>query len=191
MSLCPSLSAFRFSAEGVIDLGIIDPIDEELPQVNHHLDDVDDENDGGAAMGEEGGEVPYAGHDYGGDNPVDFFDDGGGDGAGYGEGYGYGYGDEGNGEGQQGGGGGGGGGERDLVLSMDGNGDQMFDYFDASLTKNWAGPEHWKMRRTVVSKNGLSLFSLIFPSRSPWSPLTIFFSLPRSRRRSRHYRQAT
>lgn len=26
------------------------------------------------------------------------------------------------------------------------NGDGFFDYFDQRLTKNWAGPEHWKMR---------------------------------------------
>ncbi|CEH16137.1 Chromosome condensation complex Condensin, subunit H [Ceraceosorus bombacis] len=25
----------------------------------------------------------------------------------------------------------------------------MFDYFDRQLTKNWAGPEHWKMRKGV------------------------------------------
>jgi condensin complex subunit 2 len=29
---------------------------------------------------------------------------------------------------------------------VDLNGDGFFDYFDQRLTKNWAGPEHWKMR---------------------------------------------
>ncbi|KAM0789862.1 hypothetical protein ACM66B_006708 [Microbotryomycetes sp. NB124-2] len=36
---------------------------------------------------------------------------------------------------------------RDFVVSADGTGEQMLDYFDTKLTKNWAGPEHWKMRR--------------------------------------------
>lgn len=51
-------------------------------------------------------------------------------------------------------------GERDLVMSMDGNGranggggeedaEGLFDYFDGKMKKNWAGPEHWKMRRNV------------------------------------------
>ena len=31
------------------------------------------------------------------------------------------------------------------------NGDAMFDYFDQKIMKNWAGPEHWKMRRAVPS----------------------------------------
>ncbi|MBW0496405.1 hypothetical protein O181_036120 [Austropuccinia psidii MF-1] len=29
----------------------------------------------------------------------------------------------------------------------------MFDYFDKSLKKSWAGPEHWKLRRTVAFKS--------------------------------------
>ncbi|KAI0077719.1 barren [Panus rudis PR-1116 ss-1] len=43
--------------------------------------------------------------------------------------------------------------ERDLVLAMtdadkDGGG-MMMDYFDQSFLKNWAGPEHWKLRKVV------------------------------------------
>ncbi|CAL1714981.1 unnamed protein product [Somion occarium] len=43
--------------------------------------------------------------------------------------------------------------ERDLVLAMtdadkDGEG-MMMDYFDQSFLKNWAGPEHWKLRKVV------------------------------------------
>ncbi|KAJ7695086.1 condensin complex subunit 2/barren [Mycena rosella] len=39
----------------------------------------------------------------------------------------------------------------ELVMAMtDADGDGgMMDYFDKSLTKNWAGPEHWKMRKPI------------------------------------------
>ena len=40
--------------------------------------------------------------------------------------------------------------ERDLVLAMtDAEGGVMMDYFDQSFLKNWAGPEHWKLRKVV------------------------------------------
>ena len=41
--------------------------------------------------------------------------------------------------------------ERALIMAMtDADaGDGMLDYFDQSLLKNWAGPEHWKLRKTV------------------------------------------
>lgn len=41
--------------------------------------------------------------------------------------------------------------ERDLVMAMtDADGDSgMMDYFDQNFLKNWAGPEHWKLRRPV------------------------------------------
>jgi condensin complex subunit 2 len=41
--------------------------------------------------------------------------------------------------------------ERALIMAMtDAEGDGgMLDYFDQSLLKNWAGPEHWKLRKTV------------------------------------------
>ncbi|KAG8905046.1 hypothetical protein FRB99_000782 [Tulasnella sp. 403] len=29
------------------------------------------------------------------------------------------------------------------------DGDDMLDYFDAAVMKNWAGPEHWKLRRPI------------------------------------------
>ncbi|KAF8492503.1 condensin complex subunit 2/barren [Gautieria morchelliformis] len=41
--------------------------------------------------------------------------------------------------------------ERDLVMAMtdvDGEGGMM-DYFDQNFLKNWAGPEHWKLRKPV------------------------------------------
>lgn len=39
--------------------------------------------------------------------------------------------------------------DRDLVLAMaDGDGGTL-DYFDQNILKNWAGPEHWKLRKVV------------------------------------------
>ena len=38
----------------------------------------------------------------------------------------------------------------ELVMAMANTGGQdMLDYFDASVIKNWAGPEHWKMRKVI------------------------------------------
>ena len=49
----------------------------------------------------------------------------------------------------------------ELVMAMaDGGGQDMLDYFDASVTKNWAGPEHWKMRK-VIRKGQSSLYSVL------------------------------
>lgn len=41
--------------------------------------------------------------------------------------------------------------ERNLVMAMSGDGDGggMMDYFDQNFLKNWAGPEHWKLRKVV------------------------------------------
>ncbi|TFY72916.1 hypothetical protein EVG20_g107 [Dentipellis fragilis] len=41
--------------------------------------------------------------------------------------------------------------ERDLVMAMaDADADGgMMDYFDQNFLKNWAGPEHWKLRKVV------------------------------------------
>ncbi|KAG6817537.1 hypothetical protein H0H87_007505 [Tephrocybe sp. NHM501043] len=41
--------------------------------------------------------------------------------------------------------------ERDLVMAMtDADGDGgMMDYFDQNFLKNWAGPEHWKLRKVI------------------------------------------
>ncbi|KAJ3485576.1 hypothetical protein NLJ89_g11890 [Agrocybe chaxingu] len=39
--------------------------------------------------------------------------------------------------------------ERDFVLAMaDGDGGTL-DYFDQNFHKNWAGPEHWKLRKVI------------------------------------------
>jgi len=50
--------------------------------------------------------------------------------------------------------------ERDLVMAMtdaDAEGGMM-DYFDQNFLKNWAGPEHWKLRK-VVRRRKVSLLS--------------------------------
>ncbi|KAF9462939.1 condensin complex subunit 2/barren [Collybia nuda] len=41
--------------------------------------------------------------------------------------------------------------ERDLIMAMtDADGDEgMMDYFDQNFLKNWAGPEHWKLRKVI------------------------------------------
>ncbi|KAL0953512.1 hypothetical protein HGRIS_004736 [Hohenbuehelia grisea] len=41
--------------------------------------------------------------------------------------------------------------ERELVMAMtDGDAEGgMMDYFDQTFLKNWAGPEHWKLRKTI------------------------------------------
>jgi condensin complex subunit 2 len=39
---------------------------------------------------------------------------------------------------------------RDLVLAMaDADDEGMMDYFNQNFLKNWAGPEHWKLRKVV------------------------------------------
>jgi hypothetical protein len=51
------------------------------------------------------------------------------------------------------------------MTDADGDGG-MLDYFDQSLLKNWAGPEHWKLRKTVRRRS----YSLHFryPFLTPW-----------------------
>ncbi|KDN49553.1 hypothetical protein K437DRAFT_255223 [Tilletiaria anomala UBC 951] len=42
----------------------------------------------------------------------------------------------------------------DIRAAADGeDGNGLFDYFDQRLAKNWAGPEHWKMRRALPTGN--------------------------------------
>jgi condensin complex subunit 2 len=54
--------------------------------------------------------------------------------------------------------------ERELVLAMTGDGDGeeggMMDYFDQNFLKNWAGPEHWKLRK-VVRRREFFFFGII------------------------------
>lgn len=40
--------------------------------------------------------------------------------------------------------------ERDFVMAMtDADAGGMMDYFDQNFLKNWAGPEHWKLRKVI------------------------------------------
>jgi condensin complex subunit 2 len=49
--------------------------------------------------------------------------------------------------------------QRDLVMAMaDADENGALDYFDKNFMKNWAGPEHWKVR-TAIKKRLRSYFS--------------------------------
>lgn len=48
--------------------------------------------------------------------------------------------------------------DKDLVLA-EGDGDIMFDYFDQGVVRNWAGPEHWKLRKVVRRRTFISSVS--------------------------------
>lgn len=158
MALCPSLASFRFSPDANIDLGILNPDDEPLivgdvkaPNPGGPLDfalpDYDDFNNqdfGGGA--EDDDDVNEFGRTSAGE--IDFFaSDAGAQAIGESApGYVYGQAEPLDPRRASG----------DVVMSMDGPRDQMFNYFDSRLTKNWAGPEHWKMRRFAPKKGSCS-----------------------------------
>lgn len=49
--------------------------------------------------------------------------------------------------------------QRELIMAMiEDGGASMMDYFDSSVVKNWAGPEHWKLRK-VIRKRKSKLIS--------------------------------
>ncbi|CAG8446230.1 9591_t:CDS:10 [Dentiscutata heterogama] len=39
--------------------------------------------------------------------------------------------------------------EKDYVMAMANNTNDTFQYFDSAFLRNWAGPEHWKLKRVV------------------------------------------
>jgi condensin complex subunit 2 len=43
--------------------------------------------------------------------------------------------------------------ERDYVMAMSNNENELFSYFDSAFLRNWAGPEHWKLKRVKKSKS--------------------------------------
>lgn len=49
--------------------------------------------------------------------------------------------------------------ERDLVMAMTDADGGMLDYFDQAFLKNWAGPEHWKLRKVVRKRTLLMIIS--------------------------------
>lgn len=52
--------------------------------------------------------------------------------------------------------------DRDLLVGMNQeDGALMLDYFNPSITKNWAGPEHWKLRKVVRRRKHFALSTLL------------------------------
>lgn len=41
-----------------------------------------------------------------------------------------------------------------LDILANGENNELFSYFDTTFAKNWAGPEHWKLRKAVVKGKG-------------------------------------
>ncbi|KAF9526118.1 condensin complex subunit 2/barren [Crepidotus variabilis] len=70
--------------------------------------------------------------------------------------------------------------DRDLVLAMaDGEGGAL-DYFDQNVMKNWAGPEHWKLRR-VIRKTGTDETKDTKTKRTKKEAVKIDFTTPREK----------
>ncbi|KAI0060991.1 barren [Artomyces pyxidatus] len=69
--------------------------------------------------------------------------------------------------------------ERDLVMAMtDADADGgMMDYFDQNFLKNWAGPEHWKLRK-VVRRPDTTDATAAKPRREKKEAFKIDFSTP-------------
>jgi condensin complex subunit 2 len=156
MEITPSLADFSFSAAGAVD-------DTTFFQDNtHHFDNDDDDDDDNAGPADYSMNVdenaPPAEDFFVGDEAVN--EDYGGDFGG--DDYGGSNGSNGSGlaseQGQSIARGPGGmipfdprRPPNELVMAMtdaDGDGDMM-DYFDKNFSKNWAGPEHWKMRKVI------------------------------------------
>lgn len=158
-TLCPSLSKFKFSGDSMLDLGLLDnPIDDILPAPAHHRHTAAHASAPGAHpvpfdSADAGADV-FGGHDFGGGGD----DDGGGGGEDFFSAEQW---DEpaaatgasgfaphdasataGPGPTRASGSSG-----AELVVSHDASGASLFDVFDSRALKNWAGPEHWKMRR--------------------------------------------
>lgn len=148
-TLCPSLSAFRFSPDANLDLGILNPVDDEIPPPPAPLVTFAEHIPN--PFGDDDHFIPdeFGGGDYGNDMPMeeDFFaaEQAMGN-AGMGPVEGFDPSRIGN------------DGADHLVLSFEGGeGSSTMDYFDNNSGKNWAGPEHWKMRRAVVKKGSSTL----------------------------------
>ena len=53
--------------------------------------------------------------------------------------------------------------ETDFMSAMTGgDGSDMFSYFDSTFGKNWAGPEHWKLRRPISKGKEIEIQKIIF-----------------------------
>ncbi|KDN42839.1 hypothetical protein RSAG8_06593, partial [Rhizoctonia solani AG-8 WAC10335] len=67
--------------------------------------------------------------------------------------------------------------ERTLIMSMSEDATEMLDYFDTTVMKNWAGPQHWKVRR-AVRKDGDTTGNTTTRSRKDKTVFMIDFETP-------------
>ncbi|KAK4046042.1 hypothetical protein OIV83_006413 [Microbotryomycetes sp. JL201] len=169
MSLCPSLATFRFSLETKIDLDL-------LGSAN---DSDEEEGDNGPAGRLSPAHLPLpmlpdydddANREFGGEGymadaaETDFFAADGRDALASEDSLSFAAGDAQHFDTRQVG--------PNHVVSADGSSDQMLDYFDRKLHKNWAGPEHWKMRRAPKKRKPAQ------KQQKEKIPFTIDFSAP-------------
>ncbi|CAG8705336.1 15990_t:CDS:2, partial [Acaulospora colombiana] len=77
--------------------------------------------------------------------------------------------------------------ENDFVMAMANNENDMFSYFDSAFLRNWAGPEHWKLKRVArdaqnetnsetKERKKKEAFSIDFIGSDDVNELTIFAS---------------
>ncbi|KAJ9124244.1 hypothetical protein QFC22_001043 [Naganishia vaughanmartiniae] len=62
-----------------------------------------------------------------------------------------------------------------LVMAMDDGDTMMLDYFDQGFLKNWAGPEHWKVRRAVKRADPTESTTAVKQTRKEKTPFLINF----------------
>ncbi|KAG9104291.1 hypothetical protein FRC06_003799 [Ceratobasidium sp. 370] len=67
--------------------------------------------------------------------------------------------------------------ERTLIMSMSEDATEMLDYFDSTVMKNWAGPQHWKVRR-AIRKDGDTTGNTTTRSRKDKAAFMIDFETP-------------
>ncbi|QRV88845.1 condensin complex subunit 2 [Ceratobasidium sp. AG-Ba] len=67
--------------------------------------------------------------------------------------------------------------ERTIIMSMTEDATDMLDYFDSTVMKNWAGPQHWKVRR-VIRKDGDTTGNTTTRSRKDKTAFMIDFETP-------------
>lgn len=51
--------------------------------------------------------------------------------------------------------------ENEFVTAMANHQNDMFSYFDSAFLRNWAGPEHWKLKRVAKGKLEISLIEIL------------------------------
>ncbi|KAJ1306772.1 hypothetical protein OPQ81_007758 [Rhizoctonia solani] len=67
--------------------------------------------------------------------------------------------------------------ERTLIMSMSEDATGMLDYFDTAVMKNWAGPQHWKVRR-AIRKDGDTTGNTTTRSRKDKTVFMVDFETP-------------